>query len=95
MINIMEKRLPVLCPSCDSQLRVSSMLCEHCDTTVTGFFQLPVLMRLDQKEQTFILEFVKSSGSLKIMAEKLKLSYPTVRNMLDDLIEKIVKMDEK
>ena len=46
MINIMEKRLPVLCPSCDSQLRVSSMLCEHCDTTVTGFFQLPVLMRL-------------------------------------------------
>jgi hypothetical protein len=52
-------------------------------------------MRLDQKEQSFIIEFVKSSGSLKIMAEKLKLSYPTVRNMLDDLIDKIIKMDEK
>ena len=91
----MEKRLPVSCPGCDSQLKVSSLICEHCDTAVTGIFQLPVLMKLDQKEQSFIIEFVKSSGSLKIMAEKLKLSYPTVRNMLDDMIEKIIKMDEK
>jgi hypothetical protein len=33
------------------------------------------------------------SGSLKDMANKLKVSYPTVRNKLDDLIEKIKQFD--
>ncbi len=88
----MDKKLPVICPSCDSGLKVNSLRCESCETTISGLFELPVLLKLDMKEQSFILEFVRSSGSLKIMAEKLKLSYPTVRNMLDDLISKIEKM---
>jgi len=50
-----------------------------------------MLARFSQQEQEFIIDFVKSSGSLKIMAQKLGLSYPTVRNMLDDLIQKIEK----
>ncbi|MFC3977971.1 DUF2089 family protein [Belliella kenyensis] len=36
-----------------------------------------------------MLEFVQSSGSLKLMASKMNLSYPTVRNFLDDLLDKI------
>lgn len=84
--------MPVFCPSCDSGLKVNSLRCDNCDTTISGLFELPVLLKLDVKEQSFILEFVRSSGSLKVMAEKLKLSYPTVRNMLDDLIEKIEKI---
>lgn len=89
----MEKRLPVVCPGCESDLKVSTLVCHKCETTVGGMFDLPVFLRLDQKEQNFILEFVKCSGSLKIMATKLNFSYPTVRNMLDDLIEKISKLD--
>ncbi|MFR2062807.1 MAG: DUF2089 family protein [Alistipes sp.] len=41
------------------------------------------------RRSTFILDFVKSSGSLKEMARKLGLSYPTVRNRLDDIIAQI------
>jgi hypothetical protein len=37
----------------------------------------------------FILHFVLFSGSNKDMAKHLNLSYPTVRNMLDEIIEKI------
>lgn len=85
----MNKKLPITCPSCSSELKVKSLQCNVCDTTINGLYNLPVLLKLDQQEQVFILEFVKSSGSLKVMAQKLKLSYPTVRNMLDDLIEKI------
>jgi hypothetical protein len=48
-----------------------------------------MLASLSNQEQNFIVEFVKCSGSLKVMAQKLELSYPTVRNLLDDLIEKI------
>ena len=42
-----------------------------------------------------MLEFVKASGSLKDMAKKMGVSYPTVRNYLDDLIEKLNNMEEK
>ncbi len=85
----MSKKLPIVCPSCNADLNVKSLHCEKCDTTITGQFELPILLRLDEKEQEFILDFVQCSGSLKIMASKLNLSYPSVRNMLDDLISKI------
>ena len=81
--------LPCICPSCQSQLKVKSLACEKCRTEVTGLYELPVLSRLHPDNQDFILQFVKYSGSLKDMAKYLKLSYPTVRNRLDDLIEKI------
>jgi hypothetical protein len=54
-----------------------------------GKFSLPELLRLDPEEQGFVLEFVRSSGSLKEMGEHLKLSYPTVRNRLNDIIAKL------
>ena len=48
---------------------------------------------MSEKEQQFVLDFVKSSGSLKDMAKNIGVSYPTVRNMLDDIIDKLTKMD--
>lgn len=60
---------------------------------VCGNFELPLLARLSEKEQQFVLDFVKSSGSLKDMAKNIGVSYPTVRNMLDDIIDKLTKMD--
>ena len=84
-----QKKLPVHCPSCTAPLSVKSLICEKCQTEVSGQFSLPVILRLSQDEQEFVLEFVRSSGSLKLMAQKLELSYPTVRNMLDDLISKL------
>ena len=85
----MQKTLPHICPGCSATLRVKSLVCERCQTEVSGIFPLPLLASLTAQEQDFIIAFVKSSGSLKIMAQNLKLSYPTVRNLLDDLISKI------
>jgi len=85
----MQRNLPHICPSCSSTLKVKSLVCEKCETEVTGIFSLPLLASLTQQEQDFIVDFVISSGSLKIMSQKLGLSYPTVRNLLDDIILKI------
>jgi hypothetical protein len=85
----MQKNLPHICPSCSTPLSVKCLVCEKCQTEVSGIFHLPMLASLSNQEQNFIVEFVKCSGSLKVMAQKLELSYPTVRNLLDDLIEKI------
>jgi len=87
--------MPYLCPGCQSQLKVKSLSCRKCGTEVIGFYDLPALACLPQDDQTFILKFVKCSGSLKDMAKQLGLSYPTVRNLLDEIIEKIKKYEEQ
>ena len=80
-----KKRLPLQCPACDAPLRVNRLFCEECNTEVCGNFELPLLARLSEKEQQFVLDFVKSSGSLKDMAKNIGVSYPTVRNILDEI----------
>ena len=78
-MNEVKKRLPLQCPSCDAPLKVGRLFCEECNTEVCGNFELPLLARLSEKEQQFVLDFVKSSGSLKDMAKNIGVSYPTVR----------------
>ena len=92
--SVTRKKLPLRCPACDAPLRVSKMICGRCTTEVSGEFELPVLTSLNEEEQRFMLEFVKASGSLKDMAKKMGVSYPTVRHYLDDLIEKLNNMEE-
>ena len=86
--------MPQLCPSCSSPLKVKKLVCQHCDTEVDGLFNFPVLASLSQEDQVFILDFVKAGGSLKEMSSQMKLSYPTIRNQLDEIIERI-KMLQK
>ncbi len=69
------------------------MHCETCDTHIEGNYHLPEMMQLSENDQSFVLDFVKSSGSLKEMAQKLKLSYPTVRNRLDEIISQLNKFE--
>ena len=83
------KQLPTSCPSCGTKLAVKRLCCETCDTEVEGLYVLPTLASLSQDDQEFILEFVKASGSLKEMASILKVSYPTVRNRLDEVFDKL------
>ena len=44
---------------------------------------------LEADELTFVRRFMLASGSLKEMAEEYGVSYPTIRQRLDELIEKI------
>ena len=88
------KYLPQICPSCGSTLRVKAMHCAHCDTNVVGDYSQPALMRVSKEDQEFIVDFVLCSGSLKEMAQKMGLSYPTVRNRLDDLISTLSRVAE-
>lgn len=82
-------KLPITCPSCEMSLNVSQMKCNSCGTEVNGNYELPLYLKLSRDEQDFILNFFLSSGSIKEMAKQAELSYPTMRNKMDDLIEKI------
>lgn len=86
------KKLPIICPSCEASLEVSSLSCTKCETLITGSYNLPIFLKLNQEDQDFILNFVLLGGSLKAMAKQLDRSYPTVRNKLDNIIDDLNKL---
>lgn len=87
-------RLPVQCPSCQHRLEVRRLACPACGTTVEGVFPLPPLAALGEADQQFVTAFVKASGSLKDMAALLRVSYPTVRNRLDEVIARLGGLEQ-
>ena len=89
------KRLPTSCPSCGGDLAVKRLRCDGCETEVEGLYALPPLAGLGPEDAEFILEFIKASGSLKDMAGLLGVSYPTVRNRLDEIIGKLRRNETK
>lgn len=82
------------CPSCDShQLNVVKIECLECHTKFEGQFEISDLLKLSEEDLRFILDFVRCSGSLKEMAQKQQISYPTLRNRLNVLIDTLEKLD--
>ncbi len=91
----MQPKLPIQCPSCQNPLSVTQLTCNDCNTSVSGNYILPLLLQIPEEEQNFILQFFLTSGSLKEMAAQMGNSYPTVRNKLDDIIQKINNLKSK
>lgn len=59
------------------------------DIAIEGSFELPALVRLDHDDQTFVAAFVKCHGSIKQMEKYFGISYPTVKNRLNHIGEKM------
>lgn len=83
-----------ICPSCGGPLRVQRLYCGKCEIAVEGNLTMGTLARLQPEEQQFVIAFVKASGSLKEIARQYAVSYPTVRNRLDDLIARIEGLEK-
>ncbi len=89
---IMKKNLPSICPCCGGLMKAKRLECPSCSTSVEGSFELPLLARLDQEDQGFILNLLKAGGSLKELSAIYGISYPTIRNRLDNLILKVDRL---
>lgn len=86
-------RLITGCPSCQSgSVQVTKVECQSCGTKFEGDFEIPRLLKLPADDLKFVEEFLIASGSLKEMAKKLDVSYPTVRNRLNSIIEEVEKL---
>lgn len=77
---------PSICPICGDKLAVSRLICPACDTVIEGRFQFSRLEALTLEQRAFVELFVRCEGKLNWVAQELKLSYPTVRNRLEDVI---------
>ena len=89
------KTMPVHCPSCGQILKVARLNCDDCETIVEGKFDISILAKLNPDDHQFVVMFLKSSGSLKNLAKIYSISYPTIRNRLDSIIEKIKTIESK
>jgi len=87
----MEKKLLQDCPVCGSSLKVKVLQCPSCNTRIEGNFEPPQsrIFYLSKKDLDFVEIFVRVRGNIKEMEKALGVSYPTVRGLLDGIIEKM------
>ena len=79
---------PVLgrCPVCGEVLQVTELHCRDCDTTIQGRFDLGPFQKLTREQLAFVETFVRCEGKITRVEEELGISYPTVRNRLNEAI---------
>lgn len=77
------------CPACDGGLVITTYQCEDCGTEVKGYFTGSKFSKLSQEDLEFIEIFVMNRGSIKEIEKVMGISYPTVRNKLDNVIKSL------
>lgn len=70
-------------------MTVKRVECTACGVGMAGRFASPRLARLAPEDQHLIESFVLCGGSLKLLAEQLSITYPTVRKRIDGVIERL------
>ena len=74
------------CPICGEALEVNGLHCRNCDTSIEGHFALGRFHSLSPEQLHFAETFIRCEGKINRVEEELKISYPTVRTRLHDLI---------
>ncbi len=77
------------CPVCASQLVISRLTCNKCGTAIEGTFGHGLFSNLSDEEARFMEIFIICRGNIKEVEKRLGVSYPTVRNKLDNLVAKL------
>lgn len=83
----MKKEVIGKCPVCGGSLTVTRLTCSKCDTNIEGDFQLSKFQLLSREDLEFAESFIKNRGSIKAMEREMGISYPTVKNRLENVIE--------
>ena len=74
------------CPVCGDNLMITTLKCSGCGTEIKGKFSSSRFSRLKSEQLEFIEVFIKCRGNIKDVEKELGISYPTVRNKLDEVI---------
>ena len=78
-----------ICPECLAPMRVQRLTCPQGHIVMEGEFEVPTLASLSLEEQLFVTAFLRCHGSIKRMEEMFEISYPTVKNRLNALVDKL------
>ncbi len=87
-----------ICPVCGTKLMITEYTCPRCGTVIKGKFETNRLFRLNSEQLEFAVVFIKNRGNITEVGKELGISYPTVRNKLNEIIKQLgfeVKEDIK
>jgi hypothetical protein len=82
------------CPSCGGQLTITECQCNKCRLQMRGEFQPGPLAALSDDQMTFIRVFLSARGNLSEVERVLGISYPTIRNKLDEINSSLERAGE-
>ncbi len=82
------------CPVCQGGMTVAELQCNHCKTSVHSQFDLCRFCRLPADQYSFIELFLRCEGNLTRVGEELGISYPTVRNRLQNALNALQLNEE-
>ena len=88
------QRLFNQCPACDGHLIITECKCPACRLQMRGEFQSGQLSTLSDDQLTFIKVFMSARGNLTEVERVLGISYPTIRNKLDEINNVLNRTDE-
>lgn len=74
------------CPVCGDTLEATVLYCHACDTEIHGHFSLGRFGQLSPDQLRFAETFIRCEGKITRVEQELGISYPTVRNRLNELI---------
>ena len=72
-----------------ADLEVEKVRLKKSRVAIEGSFELPPLARLTLEDQIFVTAFIRSQGSIKSMEKLFGISYPTVKNRLNTIADKL------
>ncbi len=73
------------CPGCGGPLVITECHCNECGLTMRAEFKPPQFATLSQDQLTFIRIFLRARGNLSEVEKLLGVSYPSIRNKLDEI----------
>ncbi len=77
--------VPPKCPSCSGPMVITRLECASCGTEVTGEYDLCSACRLEGTSRELFDLFLRARGNLKKVQRELGVSYPTVRQRIDEM----------
>lgn len=83
----MKYKAPCQCPICGDELNVTKLSCPKCKTNIEGQFTINKFSKLQEEQLEFIEIFIKCRGNIKDVEKEMGISYPTVRNKLESVIQ--------
>jgi hypothetical protein len=80
---------PSRCPACGNRLRVQKLCCTQCAAEVQGDFQLCSICSLEPELRKLLELFLRARGNLKEVQRSIRVSYPTVRQRMEELFRRL------
>ena len=73
------------CPACGGPIIITECKCPNCQLVMRGEFQPGPFSALSEDQLTFVRVFLRARGNLSEVEKQLGISYPTIRNKLDEI----------